>query len=222
MSDLGRDEEEQVAALRNWWKENGTSIIVGITVALLAIFGWRYWQQYQADTTAAASQRFQELLAAESALPAAPSDESAVESTASIAFFADELISSAEGTAYAVFAHLMRARLAFEQARYPDAEQDLRAALEKLQDPAMRPAIEARLARVLSVLERQDEALALLQVDDTAPHAAYFRELAGDILLAKGQREQAREQYERALTLSLASGIDTALLQAKVDDLADV
>jgi len=35
-------EDEQVEAIKKWWKENGTSLIVGVVLGLSVLFGWRY------------------------------------------------------------------------------------------------------------------------------------------------------------------------------------
>ena len=40
-----RTEEEQVEALKSWWKENGKSLIMGVVIAVAAVFGWRGWNQ---------------------------------------------------------------------------------------------------------------------------------------------------------------------------------
>ncbi|MEW8396328.1 MAG: tetratricopeptide repeat protein, partial [Candidatus Thiodiazotropha sp.] len=34
-------EEEQVEAIKRWWKENGTSVIAGLVIGLGGIFGWQ-------------------------------------------------------------------------------------------------------------------------------------------------------------------------------------
>jgi predicted negative regulator of RcsB-dependent stress response len=36
-------EEQQVAALKNWWKENATSLIIGVFVGVSGLLGWRYY-----------------------------------------------------------------------------------------------------------------------------------------------------------------------------------
>ena len=41
-----RTDEEQVEHLKKWWEENGKSIIGGIALGLIAIFGWRGWQDH--------------------------------------------------------------------------------------------------------------------------------------------------------------------------------
>ena len=37
-------EEQQVEAVKKWWKENGVSLIVGVVMGLSAIAGWKYYQ----------------------------------------------------------------------------------------------------------------------------------------------------------------------------------
>ena len=41
--DIHRTEEEQVEAIKTWWKANGTSVIVGVVLGVAVIFGVRYW-----------------------------------------------------------------------------------------------------------------------------------------------------------------------------------
>ena len=39
-----RTEEEQVEALKKWWDDNGTQLLVGIVVVLAGVFGYRTWE----------------------------------------------------------------------------------------------------------------------------------------------------------------------------------
>ena len=48
-------EEEQVAQLKSWWAENGTTIVVGIVVAVVALGGWRWYDGYSIGQAEAAS-----------------------------------------------------------------------------------------------------------------------------------------------------------------------
>ena len=54
-------EEEQVAALKDWWKENGTSVITGVIAAVLIVAGWNFWQSHQKDKMSQASTVYQQL-----------------------------------------------------------------------------------------------------------------------------------------------------------------
>jgi predicted negative regulator of RcsB-dependent stress response len=35
-----KTEEEQIAAIKNWWKENGNSLLMAVVAAIAIIFGW--------------------------------------------------------------------------------------------------------------------------------------------------------------------------------------
>ncbi len=37
-------EEQQVEAIKDWWKENGKAVIFGAVIGLGGLFGWRYYQ----------------------------------------------------------------------------------------------------------------------------------------------------------------------------------
>ncbi len=55
-------DEEQVAAIKRWWKENGTSTIIGIAAGIILIGGWNFWQNSQQEKTMQASALYQQLL----------------------------------------------------------------------------------------------------------------------------------------------------------------
>ena len=59
--DVIRSEEEQIESLRKWWSENGLSVIGGIIIGFVAIFGWRSWQGYQSAQAEAASNLYANL-----------------------------------------------------------------------------------------------------------------------------------------------------------------
>ena len=52
------DEHEQSERVRNWLKENGVSIFLGVALALAGIFGWRQWQDYRADRAVLANEYY--------------------------------------------------------------------------------------------------------------------------------------------------------------------
>ena len=52
-----RTEEEQVEAIKRWWQENGKSTVLGVAIAMAAVFGWRGWNDYQRERMP--SNRFQ-------------------------------------------------------------------------------------------------------------------------------------------------------------------
>ena len=62
--DVYNTEEEQVEAIKKWWNENGKSIIAGIIIGVIAIFGWRSYENHTAMQAKAASILYEQLLVA--------------------------------------------------------------------------------------------------------------------------------------------------------------
>ena len=79
---------------------------------------------------------------------------------------------------------------------------------------------QVRLARVLIQLEKFDEALALVKTTPEASFATQYEETKGDVLFAKGELAQALTAYQAARASATALGINTQVLQRKIDDLA--
>ena len=46
MADTFDSEQEQIDAIKTWWKENGRVITVGLVLGLGGVFGWSTWQSY--------------------------------------------------------------------------------------------------------------------------------------------------------------------------------
>lgn len=206
--DVYKTEDEQVEALKEWWKENGTSAVLGVALGLGAIFGWRAWQAHQIAEAEAASVLFQELVAA----VREPNPDKAKQSAGRI----EERYSK---TAYAIFARLILARLAVEASDLDAAAGHLRWALEKNTESALEREIQLRLARVLSAQEKFDEAITLLDLADAGEYAATYDELRGDIEVLRGNPDAARAAYERALGRTRPAGADGSLLELKLDNL---
>ena len=41
------NDDEQVEALKNWWKENGKAVILGISLGIGSVIGWQGWDRYK-------------------------------------------------------------------------------------------------------------------------------------------------------------------------------
>lgn len=180
-------DEEQAERLKQWWEKNGTSLVVGLVLAVAAVVGWRYYQGYVGDRALAASAAFTAYLDA----------RDAAQPVAELLRTIDE---DHVGTAYHVFALLYRA------ADQVDQEQDWEEALALVQR-----AIEVAPARTLEDMARFRAAKLLFQLDRLDASAAELAnirsaglqtqtaELSGDIFVAKGELESAREAYGAAV-----------------------
>ncbi len=55
-------EEQQVEAIKRFWKENGIAIMVGAVIGLGGLWGWQYYSDSQLAAKEAASQGYQEVV----------------------------------------------------------------------------------------------------------------------------------------------------------------
>lgn len=208
-----RSDEEQLDAVKRWWKENGISLVAGAVLAAAGVFGWNAWQNYQQGQSEAASMRYQQL----------------VNMTTGSDLADDELVSAREmvselndehgKTLYAELALLLDARLAVQQGDLEGAQ----ASLESVADNSSRRYVQSlawlRLARLALANGNADQALALLDEPISDALAAQREDVRGDALAAQGDTEAARDAWQNAL--QLAQNHDQPLygVQFKLDDL---
>ncbi|MDP4548923.1 tetratricopeptide repeat protein [Marinobacter sp. MDS2] len=207
-----RTEEEQVQAIKDWWKKNGSSLLIGIGAALAIVFGWQAWQNHQAQERAEAANQFTTLLTAFST-----GDE---DSNNTVEFVAESLREEHDSSAYAIYGNLVLARQQMMVENNPEAAvESLQWALEKATDyKALSLVIRHRLAQAQFAAGQHDGALETLDgASDAKTFSAVFSELRGDILLAKGDMEGAREAYLTAREQGPSRGGD--LLELKLSDL---
>ena len=205
--DVYRTEEEQVEAIRAWWRENGRSAVFGVVLGLAGIFGWRGWQAHEAAQAEAASALYENML---EAARAGRSDEA---TTAG-----EKLAQEYDGSAYATFARLTLAGLAVDAKNLDAATGHLQQALAQKKSPALEMEIRLRLARIHVARKEFDAALALIDAPVVVDgYAAPVEELRGDIEAARGNTDAAREAYRKAR--ADAAGTPDDLLELKLESL---
>ncbi|MDX1757293.1 MAG: tetratricopeptide repeat protein [Marinobacter sp.] len=186
-----RTEEEQIQAIKDWWKKNGSSLLIGIGAALAIVFGWQAWQKQQVQERSAAAAEFSNLLSAYGD----QSDENRVET---ISYVANQLQEEFEDSAYAIYGNLILAQQQLvEQGDAEAAIASLQWAHERAQDhPALELVVRSRLARAQLANGQLDDALATVRgASNPGSFKALLAELEGDILMAQGDREAAGEAY---------------------------
>lgn len=205
------EEEAEVAALKNWWRENWVALLAGLVIGLGAILGWQGWQRHKQDVSAEASQVFEDL---NQAYQAGKADDAKQ--------MGEKLIKEYSGTPYAAAAALRMAAAAVEAGQFDEASTRLAWVTQNSSDDGLRQLAKLRQARVLWAQQKFDDALKLLD-GDAGVYAPLYSELRGDILLAKGDRPGAHQAYTKAL--ESAGEDDRAVresLRIKLDDLTDV
>jgi predicted negative regulator of RcsB-dependent stress response len=195
-------EEEQVEAIKKWWKDNGKSVVGGIVLGFAIIGGWQGWQGYRHSQGEEASSYFD---AMRQAVRTGQHDK-AIED-------GKRLIGEYGGTAYASFAALELAKLSYQRGEKAAARNHLQWVADSAPDPSIRELARLRLGAVL--LDMQDTA-ALQSLLAAAPLPAFageFAALRGDLERTLGSQEAAREAYQEALIRGVE---DVGLLRMKL------
>ncbi len=197
-------EEQQVEAIKDWWKENGKAVIIGAVVGLGGLFGWRYYQDTVIQASETASQSY---TTAMNTL-----QEKGVDAQSDV----QDFIESNEVKEYSVLAALQLAKAQVEAKDFAAALEQLKWAQSNTKDAALSPLISYRIARIETEMGNFDAANTELgKVTDTA-WAGRIAELRGDIALRQGDKDAAYAAYTEAQQAADAS----PTLQMKLDDLA--
>lgn len=184
MTDLKTD-EEKAEELKQWWRDNGTSVLAGVALAIAGTFGWQQWQAHKISEAEIASGLFAQM----------DTDKAAVE----------KLSSEYSSTPYGAFASLEKAKNAETEKNAKAAIEALRTATKSGQVNVARIA-KLRLARTLIANGELEEADSLLKEKLPSAYTSLVEELKGDLHFAKKELDKAREAYDRAI---LAAGRDS-------------
>ena len=211
MVDVYRTEEEQVEAVKQWWRENGKSIIAGIAIGLTAIFGWRGWQNHTVIQAESASTLYQQMISA-----------SRNNNSEEVRVYAERITDDHQSTTYGTFATLMLAKLAAEGNDLAAAETHLRWVLANDSQAEIGHIARLRLARVLIADNKLEQALDTLSVSDKGKFVTRYEELRGDIFIQQGKNDEARQAYQTALANIDSASEAQSILQMKLDELGRI
>ncbi|MEO9078364.1 MAG: tetratricopeptide repeat protein [Rhodanobacter sp.] len=203
------DKYEQSELVQKWLRENGVSIIVGIVIGLVAIFGLQQWRNHQAQNQSDASQLYQQVqVTSLSGKPDAASQ------------LTDRLMKDYAKSPYAVFAVSDRARQQVQDKKLDKAEVSLKWAESHAGDAPLKSLILLRIARVELAHEQAGQALATLDKMPVGGFQGLTQELRGDALVKLGRSDDARKAYQTALSGLSEEAPQRGALQMKLDDLA--
>ena len=180
------EEEQEINQLKDWWKENGKTIIVAFILGVGGMFGWRYWQAHQAEQIAQASAQYDALIYS------AEQDEQAKKANI------EQFVQANSKTAYAVFALLDEAKKATEKQDFAAAEANLNQALTQSQDEVLTSIVALRLSSVQFQLGQLDNALSTLNQVKGESFNARKAILTGDIQVSKGDKVAAKNSFDQA------------------------
>lgn len=200
---------EQSELVQKWLRENGLSIIVGIAIGLVGIFGWQQWRNHQARNESAAAQLYQQVRVA-----------LAAGNPANAARLAEQMKQDYAKSPYAVFALSDQARQQVQDKQLDKAEASLQWAQAHAVQPALKALVELRLAQVELARGNGTAALATLDQIPAGSYRGLAQELRGDVLVKLGRSDDARKAYQTALSALGGDAPQRGALKMKLDDLA--
>lgn len=206
--EIYQSEEQQVEAIKGFWKENGSAIIGGFAVGLAGFVGYNYYQDAKLASEIEASQSFEKVL------------EVADKDNAALKDAGDKFIAANSDSSYSALAALALAKDASVKEDWAVAAEYLTTAVANAPSEEIKALANLRLARVQAQQSSFDAALTTLATPMPKAFLAMIEETKGDIYVLQGKKELARNAYQAALD---EQGTEASpALQIKLDDLAVV
>ncbi|KAE9535452.1 YfgM family protein [Ursidibacter arcticus] len=182
---LNSTEEQQFNEAKNWFKQNGTPILLAICLVSGATFGWNYWKKHQVEVAQSTSATYQQVM------------ESYLQDPNKNAPLVEKFITENKGS-YVTFAQLEQAKQLAAKGDFNAVKTLLEQALTTTDDTTLHNVIRFRLANVEYQLKNFDAALSVLSNLKDKAWELRKQILTGDILLAKGDKDAAKSAYEQA------------------------
>ena len=194
-------EEQQVEAIKRFWKDNGTAIIIGAVLGLGGLWGWRYYSESQIEAKEQASAQYQ------SAIEQLENDG---------ANSVEQFISKHPDSGYSNIAGLVLAGKMVNNNNLDGAASQLKQVMDTTSDKHLKSLAGVRLARVQIQQQQADQALSTLNAINDESFKALVAEIKGDAFVQQANMDDARMAYTEALE---ADG-QNQLVQMKLDNLS--
>ncbi len=184
---LDLQEQEQLDALKAFWKQYGNLITWILILVLGAYAAWNGWNWYQRDQAFKAGAMYDAL---EQAAQANDADKAAR--------IFEDLKARYPRTAQAGQGGLVAARLHADKAQADKAQTALTWVAEQAKGPGYRQIARLRLAALAAEAKQFDQALKHLDAAQGDEFDALVADRRGDVLAASGKADDAKKAYQAA------------------------
>ncbi|MGN5763573.1 YfgM family protein [Acinetobacter calcoaceticus] len=209
---MSLSDDEQLDNLKSFAKKYGSAIISGILIALIAFFGWEYWQKKNLAEAQNQTAKVQKLMDEAKAATGQPN------AFASLSEAADKIVKEDADSAQAIQTQFVMAKLAYDKQDYAAAEKALKKVENsKVKDAGLLQVVKLRLADAQLAQNKFDDALKTLSGVTEPAFKATADELRGDIFVAKKDNASARKAYQSAWDNLLERKQERQLLQIKLE-----
>jgi predicted negative regulator of RcsB-dependent stress response len=184
---LDLQEQEQLDALKSFWKTYGNLVTWTLVLVLGAFAAWNGWQYWQREQASQAGAMFEEL---ERAALAGDTDKTT-------RVFAD-LKERFPRTAFAQQGGLLAAKLQFDKGQADAARASLAWVATTGAEVELRTVAQLRLAGLQAEAKQFDEAIKSLDAATAPSFAALVADRRGDVLMLQGKKDEAKVAYQAA------------------------
>lgn len=202
------DEHEQGELVQKWLRENVFTILIGVGLGLVLIFGWQQWNSHRFRHNLEASTQFDVLTG-----DADKKDFDAVKQIAA------KLKADYADTPYAVLAAMREAEFSVQRSDLEGARAALDWGYQHAGIDALKALAGVRLARIELGQGKAQDAVDLLGKLPASAYTAQIGELRGDALVVLKRKDEARAAYNDALANLDPNASNRAFVQMKLDDL---
>ncbi|ALH94316.1 YfgM family protein [Acinetobacter equi] len=207
-------EEEQLEGLKSFTKKYGSAIVSGILIALIAFFGWKWWDNKALAESQTNTARVQQIMDEVNA--AEGSDQAYQQLIAT----ADKIVKEAPDSAQAIQTQMLLAKLAYDKEDYAGAEKALKKVEDsKVDDAGLVQIVKLRLGYAQLAQKKYDDALKSLSSVTEPAFKAVAEEAKGDVYFAKNDHENAKKAYLNAWNDLVKNKQERPILQIKLQSL---
>ena len=203
---------EQLDSLKSFAKKYGSAMMSGILIALIAFFGWEYWQKKNLSESQMETAKVQQLMDDAKSVSGDANAFNALSATA------DKSVKEAPDSVQAIQTQLLMAKLAYDKADYAHAERALKKVENsKLDDVGLIQVVKLRLAYAQLAQKKYDDAIKTLAAVTDPAFKATADEARGDVYVAKNDIENAKKSYMSAWDALLERKQERQILQIKLE-----
>jgi len=202
-------EEQQIDAIKKWWRENYKMVVVAAVLGIGSIVGVQTWKQQKLVNAQTASIEFDRI-----------SQMVTQQSDSQIKVRVESMMNDFGDSPYASLSVLLEVKKLVDSGDLNSAAEKLNWVIDNTPNSSLRHIARLDLATVLSAQGKHEVALKLLDVEQDKFKPGYL-ELKGDILVSMGRKNDAKIAYDEALQAYATIGARAQLLQLKRNDLGN-
>jgi predicted negative regulator of RcsB-dependent stress response len=208
MSMIDLQEQEQLDALKTWWKDNRKWMFTTLAIVLAVSAALYSWNKYQEKQAVEAATLYAEVLK-----QVATNDPKRINDSVAA------LVEKYSNTAYAPRAQLLAVQANMQVKDFSLAKTQLEWVISRASESGLQDTARLKLSTILLDEKKYDEAMKLLDATHADAFVGLYADLKGDVLAAQGKTEDARTAYKLAFEKMDSKSAYRNLIQLKLDGL---